>query len=191
MRNSLLQALSLHGPGWTLLPANPSFLALLFLLLPKTCTFRTTTKYILALLSYSPRPKQRPSPYPTERGVQHSIPAPTARDLQLSLSPDGNDQNLCLSSPKKEHNQQTSNSAAFSAKSLKCQTLYSECFMKNFARRCFNALCYKYSEAILCKWIKPVNTLIAKDEMHYERWSGNFYVLDLEFLLFLVYGYKV
>lgn len=72
--------------------------------------------------------------------------------LRESLSPDGNDQNLCLSSPKKKkHNQKTSNSAAFSAKSLKCQTLYSECFMKNFARRCFNALCYKYSEAILCK----------------------------------------
>lgn len=33
----------------------------------------------------------------------------------------------------------------------------------------------------ICKYF------IAKDEMHYERWS---YVLDLEFL-FLVYGYKV
>lgn len=27
--------------------------------------------------------------------------------------------------------------------------------------------------------------------MHYERWCGNFYVFDLEFFLFLVYGYKV
>lgn len=62
IKNSLLQDLSLHGIGWTLLPANPPFLALLFLLLPKTCTFRTTTKYILALLSYSQCPKQRPSP---------------------------------------------------------------------------------------------------------------------------------
>lgn len=131
------------------------FLASLFLLVPKTCTFRTTTEHILALFSYSPSPKQRPSPLFLTRlnvGSQHSIPATAARDLQLSLSPDGNDQNLCLSSPKKKSTiGKTSNSAAFSAKSLKCQTLYSECFMKNFARRCFNALCYKHSEAILCK----------------------------------------
>lgn len=109
----------------------------------------------LVLLSKSQTKAFCSLPSPTEGGSSTASLQPQLGTFswawRKSLSPDGNDQNLCLSSPKKKHNQKTSNSAAFSAKSLKCQTSYSECFMKNFARRCFNALCYKYSEAILCK----------------------------------------
>lgn len=165
MKNSLLQDLSLHGIGWTLFPANPSFLALLFLLLPKTCTFRTTTKYILALLSYSQSPKQRPSPLFLTRLNVGSSTAPLQPQLgtfnwalRESLSPDGNDQNLCLSSPKKS----TIRKQVTLLLSQPNQWNAKLCIQNVLWRICsevFNALCYKYSEAILCKWVKLVNTL--------------------------------
>lgn len=166
MKNSLCQDLSLHGIGWTLFPANPPLPRFALSVITKDLHFQNNHKIhpcSLVLLSESQTKAFSSLPYLTEGGVQHSIPATTARDLQLGFEgefkPWWKWPKFVLVITKKKHNQKTNNSAAFSAKSVKCQTLYSECFMKNFARRCFNALCYKYSEAILCKWVKPVNTL--------------------------------
>lgn len=74
--------------------------------------------------------------------IQLGFEGEVALTLLQSLSPDGNDQNLCLSSSKSTIGKQVT--------LLLCQPnqlnaklyIQKECFMKNFALRRFDALCY-------------------------------------------------
>lgn len=164
----------------------PSFLALLILfIVTKDLHFQKkknqTTKYILLFCLNMKVPKERPSlPYLSGKhmGPTHCLRnrgswdifnwALRERELWLyqSLSPDGNDQNLCLSSSKSTIRKKKPKTLLLCQPNQENAKLYmqKECFMKNFALRRFDALCYKYIKAILCKWVKPCKYFIAEYE---------------------------